>query len=1235
MRYFYRCFLLVLSVFVPNVVLAVGSDFNMASQLLTAARNGNIGLVQNLINSGADVNYIDSTGLSVVCTAVMNNDISAVQILQQYGADASGCDKQIKKYKNRNVPESTSGFWTGLSSTQSIALSSVGVAGVVGGLLLLTDVFDSDNNNGGSSSGNRGDDDPGQNPGTGGGTAGLKIPYGPAFLNATGGINLNSYQEIYADNLMGWDTRSTNGIRVDDFNYFRPVQSPTHNFNTDGINVFVENYLLLMHGYSLFASGYMGQTTFRKGVDDGYTPIKLLNSTGGGKPVSVGIITNNGVNPVGSLERADGIAYADSAAADSNTYTVDKFANFVSPVNNVLGQEKENFDLSGSGTAMNPWASATDTALGKIIAGWEGDERALGDFYGFVPNGVLAVYRTGNGTEWRDSSDHTVKASLTKRTGNDDTTMVQVGDTIEFGDKEYAISLAKDSMVSNPEIQISETKYKVAKSGDLLLGTADDGDCISLYLGLDGLYYFNVSGGTTADAVYKLEGHNFKNWKDLVANSVDVKNFEAMYMARDNNVIANLSLNPAARGVSYLSLKDVEPAFKELIADDDNVKNYVEAFQHFIDLYYDFNDNDSSKTQAGYANSLFNSYNSNSSIIVMPAGEFAYGQGDNKSYSVLDAQFENYAPVLYDNNLNHLFMTVVAVQRGISSMDESKNMTSAETISEYDNGTAYNKLALSKWKIDDDNVFSSRRCGIAGVGTGGVDPWCFAAAGPTTEMATASAAGAVAALKGAFPYMSNSQIFTLLAVTADGPWLSVDVNGNSWKKEDMVAYLRSMYSLPAEEFEDTLSVDEYVNAFKKVFGYGLINVERAITPGKSVYFYDGNKIVSTSGNAYWRAANATKLMLGGAFSGKNHLVHNSVFDSVGDIDGEVVVPRVWKNDFSFGVQNANGFCVDDVLADLYTRKENKNVVMFNDMELKISTSDKQYDDGMGGIDELRMNYAGNDMFFFADFQHHLTDGVPRFTGAAHPVLSMVSYAVDSGFGYNVGNWILGGRSFYGTITDEMLLETDPMISSRFEPEKLGLAYGGQFDVAWNLDNFGFSTDVGLFNEQNTLLGTYGSGLLDFGGADTVYVDSGVWYNFADDVKFNLRGTFVYTNVENANAYGFKMSDLYSNAFSFGLNIKNFDFVVAAPLAVVNGGLQYAYADYVDDNLGLNVMKHVLKDVDLSADTREVRFSGVYRHNFGEFTDGAAGVIYRVNPNNTDEFGNETILMMKLTHRLGI
>ena len=92
---------------VPN------NDFLVAAQLLAAAKNADIQQVQNLINAGADINYVDSTGLSLVCTALMNNDVRAAQILQMYGADASQCDRQIKQYESRTQPTESGGLISG------------------------------------------------------------------------------------------------------------------------------------------------------------------------------------------------------------------------------------------------------------------------------------------------------------------------------------------------------------------------------------------------------------------------------------------------------------------------------------------------------------------------------------------------------------------------------------------------------------------------------------------------------------------------------------------------------------------------------------------------------------------------------------------------------------------------------------------------------------------------------------------------------------------------------------------------------------------------------------------------------------------------------------------------------------------------------------------------------------------------------------------------------------------
>ena len=110
--------------------------------------------------------------------------------------------------------------------------------------------------------------------------------------------------------------------------------------------------------------------------------------------------------------------------------------------------------------------------------------------------------------------------------------------------------------------------------------------------------------------------------------------------------------------------------------------------------------------------------------------------------------------------------------------------------------------------------------------------------------------------------------------------------------------------------------------------------------------------------------------------------------------------------------------------------------------------------------------------------------------------------------------------------------------------------------------------------------------------------------------------------------------------AFGADIGNFSFVVSRPLAAYSGTVSVPYAHYavVEDANGdydIDVVDTGVEKLHFGSDKRELRLSGEYRHSFGEFTDGAFGFMYRVNPNNTDEFGNESIFMLKLNHRIGI
>ena len=1255
--FLFALFLVPATAFVASAA-TVNNEFMVAAQLLSAAKNADIQQVQALINSGANVNYVDSTGLSLVCTALMNNDLRAAQILQMYGADASQCDRQIKQYEARNKPDTDSGgLFSGLSSAQNIALAAAGAAVVVGGLFLLTDWLDpgNENANSGSGGGNR----PGQGDGSGGdGTTSSteSIPIGPAYFTSDGEIAYS--QSAYLANLQQWNP-SAGGIRELDYNYFRPIDQPSNNYVVDGLPSTMQNYLLLMHGYSSFANGYMGQYTFR---DSSRNPVKVENLTGGGQPIRTALITANGVNPSGSAGRTtEGILWATSTSVSADPSSADKYANYNKPSGGNLGAEIDGFDLSGSGTAMNPFATVSDTALAKIVAGWEAGERAYGDLFGFAPNSQLAIYRTGNGQGWVDIENPTQGAVV--GTVSDDSVAgtansIDSGDTITINGKKYLISSALDNAgVTNPTIEINGTTYKLGAGSTLLKGTCTSdtpADCedvsdIAIYKGTDGFYYFNTKGGNTIDAVYVLSDNNLYAQKEL--KDIDIKTFETLYKMPKNyeigtsgslvnglSSIAITALNPESRKISYVNTGGVE-SYISLAG------NELTAFINLVNNYYEKDETDP-KTQGQYANEVLGNYVSGMPILIMPAGEFEYGLGDGKSLTVLDATFENYAPAIY-NNLEHLFMTVVAVQHASSNPLED-GPVNADTIEDYGNGTEYGPLYLSMWvdnngtpdDTSDDIQYSSRKCGIAGLGINGVDPWCFSAAGPNAEMATASAAGAVAALKGAFPYMSNQTIFTLMALTADGPYLGTDSAGNAFTVDGLVAYLKEMFSLPPDYHADQLLGQDYLDAFAEVYGYGLINLERAMTPGKKIYYYDGTNIVSGNGNAYWRAASNTVFRPSAAFGSGTSTISAPFFDILESIDGEMSMPRVWKNEFALGATGKRGLYMGDVLGEFKTRDEKPQRVQFGNFGFSMAVSEKPYADNLNGLDNMRLDYAHGDWNFAAGYQRHFTDGASRFDGMANPILNLASNAITSDIAYNIGRWSFGARAFSGAITDETMLDSDPTLSAQYLPARLGLVHGAQSDIAWNGDKFGFSASVGTMRETDTLLGAMSGGLLDMGNGDTMYVDTELRWAPTDVLAFKLRSTFARTTADASGQFILGMTDIDSNAFAFGMDAGNFSFAVSAPLAISSGSIQYPHANYEiietdDGKYDLNITDMYVADLNLRPDKREVRFTGTYRHNFGEFTDGAIGFIYRVNPNNTSEFGNESIFMMKMTHRLGI
>lgn len=1240
---------------------ANGSDFQNAAQLLSAARRGDTRTVQYLTSSGVDINYTDSTGLSLVCTAVMNNDKRAIQILQMYGADASNCDKQIKKYKQRKTVAANGeeyGFFSGLSSSHIVALSAVGVAAVIGGVALLTDAFDPKNNNGSSSSssGSHGSGSGGSSSGTG--SKSFTVPYGPAYVDSQSGKVSPTFD--ITPSLQTWDlTNPTSplSLRQTDFVYLK------NNAATRYVaNGFLENYLLTMGGYYSFASGYMGQYIFRDSTNAPILPAILGAQR---RPVRVALVTGNGINPAGSAASAKGITYAISAAADSATPHVDKYLNnTATPVKDSADMvvdysltENSGFDFSGSGSAFNPFASTDDSALAKIVAGWEGGRSASdGDLYGFVPNGQLAIYRTGNGKVWQDT-EVSLKGSFNDV---DTSNSLSSGDQIVIGGKTYNIVNAVDQgSITNPTIEINGITFKVAPNSKMFLAEcADSTDCenFALYVGTDGNWYINSTGGNGIDAVYTLNGTNIYT-KKVLDDDAGYYNFTAMtaaattkYSVADDtepassvDVIANTNIIPASLTNGYGTVNTFTKAMKFGL---NGVPASNDARLFYSDLITSYYGSYGTDAQGAVANYLFSSYNSSLPMIIMPAGDYIWRDSSGTYFDTLDATFENYAPMIYGNTLKHNFMTVVAVLH-------SNGTYQADTIEGYGDGTSdlYGKLQLALWEEAGTGTrYSSRMCGLAGVGNAAkdIDPWCFAASGPTAEMATASAAGAVASVKAAFSYMTNDQIYTLLALTADGPYLNANDEGKVFSVETLAEYLDNMYQLPLEYNASALLAaeryDDYLDLFKQVFGYGLINVRRAIKPGFAVYYYDGttNSIVSKKGkaNKYWGTGSKTSARASSvlSLSGRG-AIKTSFYDIIESPDGTMSLPRVWNSTIAMDGESRHGLYMGDVLGDFNVDSTNKRTNKIGNLTIDMAMSSRAYDDDMNGLDDMRISFSNDSFDLATEYQHYLTNGESRFNGRANGLLNLVSDSISVDAMYKYGKFAFGGSAFVGAVTDENLLDNDPVVSSQFEPGRLGFVNGGAIDAKYNNDKFGLNMSFGVMHEDNTVLGMMSDGMLALNGADTKYIDAVATYKPFENVKLSLRGTYAITDAVADGLLISDMSNIQSNSFALGVDVGGFSFTAAMPLAVVDGKMDYGYADFeVVENDGkyeIAANNMHTEHLDLSAVKRELRFTTMYKQSLGEWTDAGVGFVYRVNPNNTDTFGNESIFMFKLHHRLGI
>lgn len=1225
--------------FIFGVFLSSGafalSDFDTAAQMLSAAKNGDMKYLEQLVNNGADINYIDNTGMSIVCTALMNNDIRAAQILQMYGADASKCDRQIKKYKNKDPNKKTGGLFSGLSTAQEVALTTAGGIAVVGGLFFLTDklkgsnnnIFGSNsnrpNNNGGNGSGGHGNNNTHQ------GDSKALTSYGPSLPST------EAEKKDYGNNL-----NSQLGTDISKKNF-----KATNQFDSNGDINFQYNHLLAMRGYSTFARGYFGMTTLR---NDKKEPLKITGglegyNISGGKPVNIALITSNGLNinpdssiPQGSSlqdrlfvytsKNASGSLNDASRDTVSNKYYNNEITNKTTHINNPSQdipngisewktKEKEGdikkFDLSGAGTALhnklidNENIHDVDNMLAKIVGGYTSGHTS-GDITGFMPNGQMTVYRTGGGYKINNiaSTDQVEKKYQNIENGIKVIDMNISGDT-----SDYVFE----------KISTRTHYYKVLKNNK------DTG--YRAYIDNDKMYLYNSMAENTFSTlqVYDVDSTNHKIKLVQDTKQTDYKNYEALLHSsnlsdKDDksgfapSIIANVALNPKLFDNSSKTITS-------LVALNENSK-HKNKFKEYVDEYYSI-END--KKQGQKALEFFEN---TSKFTIFSAG----WQNIDSSGKSLEASFENSAPIVF-NRLKNIFATVVSVS--IPTEKEANNLK----LSEYKSN---NKIKLSEYEFS-GTKYKSRICGISGTGTKDIDPWCFSAIGNYGGQAVASMAGSVGILKSAFDYMNDKQLFALLALTADGPFCKDCAKNSEGKdlEEKLKNYLDGMYKLPSDyQFElDNNPNTNYFEIFKKVFGYGLINLERATTPGKTIYYYNGDRIISNvnGGNAYWGDFSKTRFASSSVLRPRLSKISVQYYDMLESPDKSLSLPRIWKHNFNLNKENNVNNISKNIFESLqpFTRNSEQKIDNFS---FVLSSSGSHFGN-FSDLNNFNIKYEKDNFNFSSSFKNNLTDNLSNFEGRENQILSLVSNLVIADTKYSLKNFSFKTSVFSGDILDKNLISKSELSNSLLESAKIGSASGFSFDVSFNKNNFNISSSIGKLNEKGSVLGTGTGGLLDLGSGDTIYLDNRVSYNLTNDInlQFNFITSQTKTNNRNEQSFIKDITDIYSNAYSINVDHKNFSFSIFQPLTVYSGDMTYAYSDF---NLipktkgGYSLSsKYYLDKVSLSPN-KELRFVGTYRKNLGIFTDSIFNFIYRINPDGFTE-RNETILMMKLSHRLGI
>lgn len=436
-----------------------------------------------------------------------------------------------------------------------------------------------------------------------------------------------------------------------------------------------------------------------------------------------------------------------------------------------------------------------------------------------------------------------------------------------------------------------------------------------------------------------------------------------------------------------------------------------------------------------------------------------------------------------------------------------------------------------------------------------------------TSMATPVVTGAIAFIKGAYPYMTGSQIIDLLTTTA------------MHKSGEESTYGVGLLDLGnATTYQAAAGTSGFSTVAGENFNGGRLNVSAAHISVPSTFKSALSKALPkdiTVFDKYDRPfAISTKGMVSTTHSG-----YKALKNDVYQISQRSKIQKVQQGNLNFAFAGS--------------------AAKINGSGLGFITADYQTDKYTAG-------------FYFSENTRY--DGGEYFAStSANPFMAMQNaYGIHNTFNFNKNmglkieavtgrNGLYDGDSSYHDTT--------------FKKQAYALNSELQLHKS---NNFGFSLTSGLLYENGATLGMNGNGA--FKANDTGTYNAGVKASWYATDKLTFTGSYYrgYTEGQTFDSNLLKTSNLVSESFAFDANYKldkqtSFGFNLSSPLRVVNGRLSVNFPsgrDNYSETVYFNRYTAALKP-----EAREYKFALYANHDFSERLSLRSELDVRVNPDH--------------------